>query len=118
MSIVKEVKKDLGLVKNHWVELDSRIKLLDKMAVLQIFLFALGFIFVSAFEIKQTVSNSAMMMFPVVMAGIMFVYRSRLSRDINEANEARKEYILFSFLFLGLVLMTFVYTVIFIIITK
>lgn len=112
------IKSDMKAVRGYWQGLDSRVRFLDTMSIAQILLFVLSYVLMSALKVTKTVSNTAMMTFPIFMTGITFVFRSRLQKDIEEdrdTSSGRREFIMFSLLFIALVAMTFVYTFTFII---
>ncbi|MCY3411099.1 MAG: hypothetical protein INQ03_05605 [Candidatus Heimdallarchaeota archaeon] len=114
MSFTEEMKKDFRVIRNYWDNLDPKIRFLDIAAIGQILLFALSFIIISAFKIDKIVSNMAMMAYPVIMAGVLFIYRSKLQKfEDNEEKkaEAYKEFMFLFILFTVMIALTFIYAI-------
>ena len=113
-SFVEDAKKDFKNIKGHWKSLDPKVRFLDKITLLQVLLFSVAFIVASVTKINPIVTNSAIMIFPVIMAGITFVFRSKINANIENIDDARKEFFQFLLVILGLVLLTVLYALVFI----
>lgn len=108
-SFVEDAKKDFNNIKAHWQSLDPLVRFLDKITLVQILLFGIAFIIASGSSYSPIVTNSAMMIFPVIMAGFTFVFRSKINSNIENIEIARKEFIRFLAVILFLIVLTIFY---------
>lgn len=108
-SFVEDAKKDFNNIKTHWLSLDPLVRFLDKITLVQILLFGIAFIIASGSSFSPIVTNSAMMIFPVIMAGFTFVFRSKINSNIENIEIARKEFIRFLAVILFLIVLTIFY---------
>lgn len=108
-SFVEDAKKDFNNIKAHWQSLDPLVRFLDKITLVQILLFGIAFIIASGSSFSPIVTNSAMMIFPVIMAGFTFVFRSKINSNIENIEIARKEFIRFLAVILFLIVLTIFY---------
>lgn len=108
-SFVEDAKKDFNNIKTHWLSLDPLVRFLDKITLVQILLFGITFIIASGSSFSPIVTNSAMMIFPVIMAGFTFVFRSKINSNIENIEIARKEFIRFLAVILFLIVLTIFY---------
>lgn len=109
MSAWKTFRSDLSELKKEWSKMDSDLKYMDILSLTGVLVFGLAFVLVSAIDkISQTVSNMAMMVFPILVAGQIHVARERLSSDNKNIKKIKKDYLIFGIIITGLILMTFV----------
>lgn len=112
-TFVEDAKKDFNNIKEHWKSLDPLVRFLDKITIVQIFLFGIAFVIASGSSVTPIVTNSAMMIFPVIMAGFTFVFRSKVNSNIENLESARKEFIKFLAVIIFLILLTIIYAITF-----
>lgn len=111
LSTIESFSSELRKVRNEWLELDPAVRRLDLLSLLSILVFGIGYIVVRAFDLTLTVTNGAMLISPIILAGYMFIYRSKLADKDSDHVQARKEFRNFLLMTLGLILLTLVYSI-------
>lgn len=109
MSSVEGLKKDLSTIKNQWTKLDSTIKFLDILTLASIGIFTFAFFFVYFLSIPLIVTNIAFMIYPAIVAGYVFIYRSKLSDPEADHAGARKEFLWSIIVVTVIILFSFIY---------
>ena len=109
MSSVDNLKNDLRQIKDHWSQLDSKVRFLDLVTIASVVLFGVSFFYVYLFDIALIITNIAFVIYPAVIAGYTFVYRSQLSEADTDHEKARKEYVWSVTIITLIVLSTFLY---------
>lgn len=107
---VTTVREELGLLKNEWDELNPTLRFLDIVAIGLIALFGIGYIIVNVLDVSMTVSNGAMLIFPLVLTGYIYVLRSKIANEEEDNSAALREFMILSGITLFLVVLTFVYS--------
>ncbi len=110
MSSVEGLKKDLSTIKNQWTKLDSTIKFLDIMTTASIAVFAFSFFYVYFLSVPLIVTNVAFMIYPAIVAGYVFIFRSKLNDPEADHAGARKEFVWSIVVVTVIILFSFVYT--------
>ena len=110
MSSIEGLKKDLSTIKNQWTKLDSTIKFLDVVTIASITIFTFSFFYVYFLSVPLIVTNVAFMIYPAIVAGYVFIYRSKLSDPEVDKESARKEFLLSIVVITLIILFSFVYT--------
>ena len=111
MSSVNNLKNDLRQIKDHWKQLDSKVRFLDLVTIASVVLFGVSFFFIYLFDIPLIISNVALVIYPAVIAGYTFVYRSQLNDADTDHEKARKEYLWLVAVITLLVMSTFLYSI-------
>lgn len=109
MSSLENLKTDLRQIKEHWYGLDSKIRFLDLITIVSVALFGVSFFLIYLFDIPLIITNVAFVIYPAVIAGYTFVYRSQLNEENADQDKARKEYLWSVVVITLLVLSTFLY---------
>ncbi len=109
MSSLDNLKTDLQQIKDHWNGLDSNIRFLDLVTIVSVALFGVSFFLVFLFDIPLIITNVAFVIYPAVIAGYTFVYRSQLNEEDADPDKARKEYLWSVAIITLIVLSTFLY---------
>ena len=109
MSSLENLKNDLRVVKDHWNGLDSKVRFLDLVTIAAVAMFGVSFFFVYLFDIPLIITNSALVIYPAVIAGFTFVLRSQLNDENADHEKARKDYLWTAVVITLIVLSTFLY---------
>ena len=112
MSAQNTLKSDLSDLKQQWKDLDPKLRFLDTMAVAGVALFVIAFLIISIANVKTSVSNVSMMVYPAIIAGYTHVFRMKISEDSENYEKARKDFIKLTALTTILVLFGFLYSAI------
>ena len=112
MSAQNTLKSDLSDLKEQWKGLDPKVRFLDTMALAGVGLFIIAFLIVSIGNIRTTVSNVSMMIYPAIIAGYAHVFRMKITEDSENYEKARKDFIKLTAITTILVLFTFHYSAI------
>lgn len=110
MSSVEGLKKDLSTIKNQWTKLDSTIKFLDIITLVSIIIFTFSFFLVYFLSVPLIVTNVAFMIYPAIVAGYVFIFRSKLNDPEADHVGARKEFLWSITVITVIILFSFVYT--------
>lgn len=112
-SFLETAKKDLKNVKQYWTSLPENIKWLDLLTVVQVVLFIASYLVFTILKSLQPIpTNSALVIFPIAVAGFTFVMRLRISNDSETTRSATREFLLFLTMLVVLVLITVIYGII------
>jgi len=112
MSTNTSLSEDFGKLRDEWMELDPTLRFLDLISIFLVALFGIGYILINVFDIKMTVSNDALLIFPLILAGYTFVLSSKLGKEEYDNSQAKKEFYILVGMTLGLVILTFIYSII------
>jgi hypothetical protein len=112
LSTQNTLKSDLSDIKEQWKGLDPKVKFLDTMALAGVGLFIIAFLIVSIADVKPTVSNVSMMIYPAIIAGYSHVFRLKIAEDSENHEKARKDFIKLTAVTTLLVLFSFLYSAI------
>ncbi len=112
MSVKTTIKNDYSQLKNRWKNLDPNLRFLDLMTIISILIFVVAFVLVSALDISTSVTNMAMMIFPILIGGYMHIFRRKIEAEPENFSAAKKEFVILSLVTLLLVLLTFVFSII------
>ena len=110
MSSKTSLKKDFSQLRDEWMELDPTLRLMDLTSIALILLFGIGYILVNVLDITMTVSNAAMLIFPLILSGYIYVLRTKLRDENKDNSEAKREFLLLVGITVGLILFTFIYS--------
>ena len=112
LSTLEGLRKDYSQLKEEWFSLDPLTRTLDIATVASIVLFGLGYILISVLKVTITVSNGVMLIFPLILAGYLFVFRSKVADPDEDNKAARREFIMLTGITITLILLTFIYGII------
>ncbi|MCH8906327.1 MAG: hypothetical protein IH840_04485 [Candidatus Heimdallarchaeota archaeon] len=110
MSALAEFRTDVNTLKKKWQELPPLVRLLDTVSFACVLLFGIGFIAISYFDVPVIVTNVAFMIYPVIVAGYAYSYRSKIVDETADHVAARKEFLMLTGVSAVIVLLTFVYS--------
>ena len=112
MSRVLGLKENFNQLKSEWTKLDDNIKFFDLLSVGLILLFGFGFILVNLLNITMNVTNAALLIFPLILSGYIYVLRTKLEDNEVDNQIAIKEFYTLTGITIFLIVLTFIYSLI------
>ena len=106
------LKENFNQLKSEWTKLDDNIKFFDLLSVGLILLFGFGFILVNLLNITMNVTNAALLIFPLILSGYIYVLRTKLEDNEVDNQTAIKEFYTLTGITIFLIVLTFIYSLI------